>query len=242
MHSNSNVRWSRWSWNADSVHSCHWIVSSVTLSVFQLYLEQLTYFLNVSSVTWNASSVIWNASNVSPGIDPGYSSSSPDIKYFWKILRTANSSVKYEISSSVPGRPDDPSQVLCWPILSVSHDWCDVWGLGLCLLGDKCQPQGERQGGVLYITKSDHICTSAVSRHMRIFLYSARWPCTGRMKWASRMSSVKGRHKLPYDRSFLSQHHEQANWVGGLQITGLKKIWTFFATPSCSLSLTCRGK
>jgi hypothetical protein len=47
-----------------SVHSCHWIVSSVTLSVFQLYLENLTYFWNVSSVTWNAFIVIWNASSV----------------------------------------------------------------------------------------------------------------------------------------------------------------------------------
>jgi hypothetical protein len=47
-----------------SVHSCHWIVSGVTLSVFQLYLEHLTYFLNVFSVTWNAFHVIWNASSV----------------------------------------------------------------------------------------------------------------------------------------------------------------------------------
>ena len=39
-------------------------MSSVTLSVFQLYLEHLTYFWNVSSVTWNAFSVIWNASSV----------------------------------------------------------------------------------------------------------------------------------------------------------------------------------
>jgi hypothetical protein len=64
MHSNSNVKLSSWCWNADSVHSCHWIVSSVTLSVFQLYPEHLTYFWNVSSVTWNAFSVIWNASSV----------------------------------------------------------------------------------------------------------------------------------------------------------------------------------
>jgi hypothetical protein len=41
-----------------------WIVSSVTLSVFQLYLEHLTYFCNVSSVTRNAFSVIWTASSV----------------------------------------------------------------------------------------------------------------------------------------------------------------------------------
>ncbi len=41
-----------------------WIVSSVTLSVFQLYLEHLTYFWNVFSATWNAFSVIWNASSV----------------------------------------------------------------------------------------------------------------------------------------------------------------------------------
>ncbi len=57
MHSNSNVRRSSWSWNADSVHFCHWIVSIVTQYVFQLYLEHLTYFWNVSCVTWNASSV-----------------------------------------------------------------------------------------------------------------------------------------------------------------------------------------
>ncbi len=44
MHSNSNVRCSRWSWNADSVHSYNWIVSGGTLSVFQLYLEHLTTF------------------------------------------------------------------------------------------------------------------------------------------------------------------------------------------------------
>jgi hypothetical protein len=65
MHSNSNVRCSRWSWNADGVHSCQWIMSGVTLSVFQLYLEHLTYFWNVSSATWSAFSVIWNASSVS---------------------------------------------------------------------------------------------------------------------------------------------------------------------------------
>ncbi len=64
MHSNSNVKCSWWSWNAGSVHSCYWIVSSVTLSVFQLYLEHLTYFWNVSSAIWNALSVIWNASSV----------------------------------------------------------------------------------------------------------------------------------------------------------------------------------
>ncbi len=39
-------------------------MTSVTLSVFQLYLEHLTYFWNVSSVTWNAIGVIWNASSV----------------------------------------------------------------------------------------------------------------------------------------------------------------------------------
>ncbi len=39
-------------------------MSSVTLSVFQLYLEHLTYFWNVSSVNWNAFSVIWNTSSV----------------------------------------------------------------------------------------------------------------------------------------------------------------------------------
>ncbi len=39
-------------------------MSSVTLSVFQLYPEHLTYFWNVSSVKWNAFSVIWNASSV----------------------------------------------------------------------------------------------------------------------------------------------------------------------------------
>ncbi len=42
-------------------------MSSVTLSVFQLYLEHLTYFWNASSVTWNAFCVIWNASSV--GVD-----------------------------------------------------------------------------------------------------------------------------------------------------------------------------
>jgi hypothetical protein len=41
-----------------------WIVSSVTLSVFQLYIEHLTYFWNVSCAIWNAFSVIWNASSV----------------------------------------------------------------------------------------------------------------------------------------------------------------------------------
>jgi hypothetical protein len=46
--------------NADSVQSCHWIVSSVTLSVFQLYVEHPTYFWNVSSVMWNVSSIIIN--------------------------------------------------------------------------------------------------------------------------------------------------------------------------------------
>ena len=50
--------------DADSAHSCHWIVSSVTLSVFQLYIEHLTYFWNVSSAIWNAFSVIWNAFSV----------------------------------------------------------------------------------------------------------------------------------------------------------------------------------
>jgi hypothetical protein len=64
MHSNSNVRCSRLSWNAHSVNSCRWIVSSVTPSVFQLYLEHLTYFWNVSCATWNVISVIWNASSV----------------------------------------------------------------------------------------------------------------------------------------------------------------------------------
>ncbi len=34
------------------------------MSVFQLYLEHLTYFVNVSSVNWNVVSVIWNASSV----------------------------------------------------------------------------------------------------------------------------------------------------------------------------------
>jgi hypothetical protein len=38
-------------------------VSSATLSVFQLYLEHLTYFWNLSSITWNVSSVIWYASS-----------------------------------------------------------------------------------------------------------------------------------------------------------------------------------
>ncbi len=39
-------------------------MSSVTLTVFQIYLEHLTYFWNVSSVTWNASSVLWDAFSV----------------------------------------------------------------------------------------------------------------------------------------------------------------------------------
>jgi hypothetical protein len=39
-------------------------VSSVTLTVFQIYLEHLTYFWNVSSLTWNATSVIWDAFSV----------------------------------------------------------------------------------------------------------------------------------------------------------------------------------
>ncbi len=39
-------------------------MSSAILSVFKFYLEHLTYFWNVSSVTWNVSSVIWNASSV----------------------------------------------------------------------------------------------------------------------------------------------------------------------------------
>jgi hypothetical protein len=45
---------------------------------------------------------------VLPGIDPGYSSSSPVPKEYCKILHTANSSVKYEICSSAPGWSDDP--------------------------------------------------------------------------------------------------------------------------------------
>jgi hypothetical protein len=31
--------------------------------MFQLYLEHLTYFLDVSNVTWNVAGVIWNASS-----------------------------------------------------------------------------------------------------------------------------------------------------------------------------------
>jgi hypothetical protein len=42
------------------------IVLTVTLSVFQLYLELLTHFWHVSSVNWNVSSIIWNASSVNP--------------------------------------------------------------------------------------------------------------------------------------------------------------------------------
>ncbi len=34
------------------------------MSMFQLYLEHLTYFVNVSSVNWNVVSVIWNVSSV----------------------------------------------------------------------------------------------------------------------------------------------------------------------------------
>ncbi len=37
-----------------------------------------------------------------------------------------SSPVKYEISSSMPGRPDDPSRVLRWQSVSVSRDWCWV--------------------------------------------------------------------------------------------------------------------
>jgi hypothetical protein len=40
------------------------IAIGLCLSVFQFYLEHLTYFWNVSSVTWNAFSVIWNSSSV----------------------------------------------------------------------------------------------------------------------------------------------------------------------------------
>jgi uncharacterized protein YjaZ len=39
-------------------------VSSVTLPVFQLHQEHLTYCWNVSNVIWNVLSVIWNASSV----------------------------------------------------------------------------------------------------------------------------------------------------------------------------------
>jgi hypothetical protein len=46
------------------IHTCHWIVFSGSLSVFQLYLEHLTCFWNLYSVTWNAYSGIWNASSV----------------------------------------------------------------------------------------------------------------------------------------------------------------------------------
>lgn len=55
----------RWSWNADYLDSFYWIVSSVTLSVFQLYLELSHFSLNVSSVNWNAFSAFWNASSIS---------------------------------------------------------------------------------------------------------------------------------------------------------------------------------
>jgi hypothetical protein len=39
-------------------------VSSVPTSVFQLNLEHVIYFWNVSSEIWNALSEIWNASSV----------------------------------------------------------------------------------------------------------------------------------------------------------------------------------
>jgi hypothetical protein len=39
-------------------------VSSAILSVFQFYLEHLTYFWNASSVTWNVFSVFWYASSI----------------------------------------------------------------------------------------------------------------------------------------------------------------------------------
>jgi hypothetical protein len=70
MQDNSNMRLSRWSWNADSVHYCYWIVSSVTLYVFLPYLEHPTYFWNASSATRNTFNVIWNASNVNTIHDP----------------------------------------------------------------------------------------------------------------------------------------------------------------------------
>ncbi len=63
MHSHYNVRCPRWRWNADSIHPCDCLVSCVTLSVFQLYLEHLTFVGNASFVNWNVSSVIWNASS-----------------------------------------------------------------------------------------------------------------------------------------------------------------------------------
>jgi hypothetical protein len=45
MHSNSQVRCSRWRWKADSVLHCLWIVSSIKLAAFAflLYLEYLIY-------------------------------------------------------------------------------------------------------------------------------------------------------------------------------------------------------
>jgi hypothetical protein len=50
----------------------------------------------------------------------------PSPKIYCKILCTANSSVKYEIYSSAPGRPDDPLWVLNWLSISGSCDWCWV--------------------------------------------------------------------------------------------------------------------
>jgi hypothetical protein len=64
MHSNTNGRCPGWNWNADSDHPCNWIVSSVPIYAFQLYLELSHFSWNVSRVNWKAPSVILNASSV----------------------------------------------------------------------------------------------------------------------------------------------------------------------------------
>jgi hypothetical protein len=85
FHCNSKMRRSRWGFNGDSVHSCHWIGSIVCDTIcVQLYLEHLTflwsnfiYSISLSCVptlfreshlllecifgTWNVSDVFWNA-------------------------------------------------------------------------------------------------------------------------------------------------------------------------------------
>jgi hypothetical protein len=55
----SPIGWPQFS----AIISCSWIVSSET-PVFQLYLEHLNYFWNVSSTISNVFTVIWNASCV----------------------------------------------------------------------------------------------------------------------------------------------------------------------------------
>jgi hypothetical protein len=65
MRFNRKIRYPRWSWNADSVHPCYSIVSSVPLFVFRPYLNILLFSWDVSSENWNAPTctVIWFASS-----------------------------------------------------------------------------------------------------------------------------------------------------------------------------------